>query len=80
MDACPIPLYVNTDKEAVLMCIRCCHNLDYSKARVVHIKNTLCLDEIQVSEPLYEAIKDIDGISYVDGPKPMYFDENGMMD
>ena len=80
MDACPIPLYVNTDKEAVLMCIRCCHNLDYSKARVVHIKNTLCLDEIQVSEPLYEAIKDIDGISYVDGPRPMYFDENGMMD
>ena len=80
MDACPIPLYVNTDKEAVLMCIRCCHNLDYKKARVVHIKNTLCLDEIQVSEALYESIKDMDGISYVSGPTPMYFDENGMMD
>ena len=62
------------------MCIRCCHNLDYKKTRVVHIKNTLCLDEIQVSEALYESIKDMDGISYVSGPTPMYFDENGMMD
>ncbi len=79
MDACPIPMYVNTDKEAVLMCIRTCHNLDYSKARVVRIKNTLCLGELQVSEPLYETIKDIEGISYVSGPKPMEFDENGML-
>lgn len=80
MDACPIPLYVNTDKEAVLMCIRCCHNLDYKKARVVHIKNTLSMEEIQVSEPLYEAIKEIEGISFVSGPVPMFFKEDGMMD
>lgn len=80
MDSCAIPVYTNTDKEAVLLAIRCCHNLDYSKARVVHIKNTLCLDEIEVSETLYEDIRDMPGISYVSGPVPMYFNEEGMMD
>ncbi len=80
MDACPIPLYANTDKEALLMCIRCCHNLDYRNARVVHIKNTLCLDEIQVSQALYEDIKDVEGISYVSGPTPICFNKEDMMD
>ena len=80
MDACPIPLYANTDKEALLMCIRCCHNLDYKKVRAVRIKNTLCLEQIQVSEALYEDIKDIDGISYVSGPEPISFNEEDMMD
>lgn len=80
MNACPIPLYVNTDKEAVMTSIKSCPSIDYAKARVVHIKNTLCLEEIQVSETLYEAIKDIPGIAYVSGPVPMHFEENGMMD
>lgn len=75
-----IPLYANTDKEAVQMCIRTCHNIDFGKARVVRIKNTLCMEEIQVSEALYEQIKGLDGISYVSGPEPMYFDDAGMMD
>ena len=80
MDACPIPLYVNTDKEAVLMCIRCSHNQDYKKATLEDYNPKMCLDDIQVSEALYDSIKDMDGISYVSGPTPMYFDENGMMD
>ncbi|MCI1966041.1 MAG: nickel-dependent lactate racemase [Oscillospiraceae bacterium] len=80
MDACMIPLYVNTDKEAVKMCIRTLHNTTPDKARVVHIKNTLCLEEIEVSEPLYESIKDMPGISFISGPVPMQFNKDGMMD
>lgn len=80
MDACMIPLYVNTDEEAVKMCIHTLYNTDPDKARIVHIKNTLCLETIQVSKPLYESIKDTPGISYVSGPVPMHFEENGMMD
>ena len=80
MDACMIPLYVNTDEEAVRMCIRTLHNTDPKQARVVHIKNTLCLEEIEVSEPLYESIRDLPGISYVSGPVPMRFNADGMMD
>lgn len=74
-----IPLYVNTDKEAILMSIRTCHNLDYNQANVVRIKNTLSMEEIQVSQPLFERIKGMDGISYVSGPVPMQFDEDNKL-
>lgn len=80
MTAGAIPIYTNTDKEAIQMCIRTCHNIDYEKARVVRIKNTLTMEEIQVSEALYESIKDLEGISCVNDAKPMSFDENGMLD
>lgn len=75
-----IPLYVNTDEEAVKMCIRTLHNTNPKDARVVHIKNTLCLEKIEVSEPLYESIRNLPGISYVSGPVPMHFNREGMMD
>lgn len=72
-----IPPYVETDEEAIRLCLRTIYQLDYNKARVVHIKNTLELGEIQVSKALWEDIKDVDGISYVSGPEPMKFDEKG---
>lgn len=72
-----IPAYTNTDEEAIRLCLRTIYRLDYEKARVVRIKNTMELDTIQVSKALYESIKDIEGISYVSGPEPMAFDSEG---
>jgi hypothetical protein len=72
-----IPMYVETDEEAIRLCLLSCPNLDSSKARVVRIKNTIEMGEIQVSVPLYESIKDYKDISYVSGPAPMVFDQNG---
>lgn len=72
-----IPIYANTDREAIQMCIKTLYNIDYSKARVVHIKNTLSMSTIEVSETLYDAIRDMPGISCVSGPKQMEFDEAG---
>ena len=80
MDAAMIPYYVNTDEEAVKTCIHSLYSTEPKDARIVHIKNTLCLETIQVSTALYEAIKDMPGISYVSGPEPMKFDSEGMMD
>lgn len=77
MTAGQIPIYANTDLDAVRMCIRTLYNIDYAKAKVVHIKNTLCMSTIEVSESLWEEIKDIPGISFVSGPKPMEFTANG---
>ena len=75
-----IPVYANTDKEAVQLCLHGLYGKKVDEMRVVHIKDTLSLEEIKVSVPLYEAIKDLPGISYVSGPEPMYFNEEGMMD
>ncbi len=72
-----IPVYVNTDEEAIRLCLRTVYNLDYDKARVVRIKNTMEMNTIQVSTALYEDIKDLDDISFVSGPTPMKFDEKG---
>jgi hypothetical protein len=75
-----VPMYVNTDREAVLLCIKTCRGLDdYRKARVVRIKNTLCMEELQVSKPLYDSIRDADGISYISGPVPMEFTADGAL-
>ncbi len=77
MSAGAIPIYTNTDMEAIQLCLRTCYSLDYAKARVVHIKNTLSMETIEVSPALYEDIKDLEGISYVSGPVPMVFDDAG---
>lgn len=79
MTAGQIPVYANTDEDAVRMCIRCLHNVDYSKVRVVHIKNTLAMSTIEVSKALYDSIRDLPGISYVSGPVPMAFHEDGSL-
>ncbi|WP_182431631.1 hypothetical protein [Clostridium sp. AF32-12BH] len=41
------------------------------------MKNTLAMSTIEVSEALYESIKELPGISYVSGPVPMEFDPEG---
>ena len=77
MQAGQMPLYVNTDEEAIRLCLRTIYQLDYAKARVVHIKNTVDLDEIEVSPALWEDIQNIDGIARESDFEPMKFDENG---
>jgi hypothetical protein len=77
MTACRIPMYVEDDETAIKMCLRTCYNMDYTKARIVHIKNTLELGTIQVSVPLYESIKDLDGISLGGEPQDFKFDAEG---
>ena len=77
MTAGQIPVYANNDKDAIQMSIRSMHNVDFSKVRMAHIKNTLAMSTIEVSESLYESIKDLPGISYVSGPVQMEFDQDG---
>lgn len=72
-----IPVYMNNDKDAIRLCLNSCYRLDYDKARVVRIKNTQQLTKIRVSEALYNDIKDQPGISYISGPAPMEFDDEG---
>ena len=77
MSAGAIPIYTNSDLEAIRLCLRTCYGLDSKQARIVRIKNTLEMSTIQVSAPLYESIKNIEGISFVSGPDAMEFDSEG---
>lgn len=73
-----IPMYVNNDREALTIALRCCNGAPRPH-RVVRIKDTLSLKEIQVSEALYETIKDQPDIEYVKGPEEIRFDGEGFM-
>ncbi len=74
-----IPLYMNNDREAVLLAIRTCNGIDFNKARVVRIKNTLEMEEIEVSEDYYDELKDRSDVEILSGFYDMEFDPEGCM-
>lgn len=73
-----IPMYMNNDREALIIAMSCCNGAPRPH-RVVRIKDTLSMKEIQVSEALYNSIKDQPDIEYVRGPEAILFDEDGFM-
>ena len=72
-----IPLYANTAQDAIRLAIRTCPRTNYRKAKIARVKNTLSMDVIQVSEALYDEIKDRDDVELISGPKEMVFDDVG---
>lgn len=74
-----IPMYANSDAEAIKECLCACHCMDPEKARVVRIKNTMCLEEIQISEAIYDSLKGTEGIEKLGNPVPMCFSEDGTL-
>ena len=57
LDRSRIPIVFDTDKEAIEVGLKTIWNLPGVKPRIIVIKNTLKLDEMYVSEPIWEEIK-----------------------
>lgn len=74
-----IPVYANTDREALLLSIRTCDGIDFDAPLVARIKNTLEMNTIQVSEALYEVIKNRPDVELVKPAEPIAFDAEGFM-
>jgi len=74
-----IPMYAENDYEALMLAIRTCNGIDFKKARVVRIKNTLELSEIMVSEALYDSLAGREDIQLLRAPQDMQFDEMGFL-
>ena len=72
-----IPVYQNNDFEALRLAIRTCTKIDYSKARVARVRDTLTLNEIEISESLIPDIKDRDDVEIISEPYELKFDEEG---
>ncbi len=53
-----IPLIVPDLADAVRVAIKTCRGIDINRSRIVRIKNTQCLDEIEVSENLLDEVKE----------------------
>jgi hypothetical protein len=74
-----IPMYMNNDRDALMLAIRTCNGIDFNNARVVRIKNTLCMEEIEVSENFYDELKDREDVEILSEPYEIEFDGDGNM-
>lgn len=72
-----IPLFVNTDKEAVAVAVRCCNLVEPPDVKIVRINNTLELNEIEVSLPVLEELRGRPDIEILSEPYAMRFDQEG---
>ncbi|MET3546925.1 hypothetical protein ABID47_003541 [Paenibacillus favisporus] len=65
------------DKEAIQAAVKTSNVLDFNKAKIVRIKNTLVLSQIEVSEALFEYVKQHPQMELASEPYDLPFDEHG---
>lgn len=79
IDGGKIPMYQNNDYEALRVAIRTCTKIAYNAAKIVRIKDTLSLNEFEVSENMIPDLLGIDGIEILGEPYEMQFDDHGYL-
>lgn len=72
-----IPLVMESDKEAIQVCIKSCNEIDKKNPRIVRIPNSLQLEHIMLSEAYLDEIRDIPGLAVESEPEELPFDEDG---
>lgn len=72
-----IPMYMNNDRDALRLAIRTCTGIDFDNVKVVRIKNTLSMEEIEVSENYLDEILSRDDVEVLGEPHEMKFDRYG---
>ena len=72
-----IPLVMESDKEAIQLCIKSCNEIDKDHPRVVRIPNSLHLEHIMLSEAYLEEIRDNPNLIVESEPEDLPFDEDG---
>lgn len=65
------------DKMAIQAAVKTCNILDFNNVKLVRIKNTLVLSEIEVSEPLLQYVKQHPNMEQISDLYDFSFDENG---
>jgi len=77
--AAKVPATYETDREAIETALSCIGLAPPEQARVVRIKNTLLLGEIQVSEALLPEIAGRADLTQLNEPAPLAFDAGGRL-
>jgi hypothetical protein len=71
-----VPMYFNTDREAIEVALGSLGLLSAQKSKIVRIKNTLRLEIVGVSEAYAEEIDRRNDVEILTGPEPMEFNRN----
>ena len=74
---CKIPMVLKNDREAIAACIRMCVGIDRDRIRLIHIKNTLDIGEIEVSEAMIDEITGKPSFEKIGDLHEMEFDGEG---
>ena len=74
-----VPATYDTDREAIETALSCVGLTPPEKARVIRIKNTLMLGEIEVSEAFLPAVAQRADLTRLTDPAPLAFDAAGRL-
>jgi len=72
-----IPMTLDNDSEAIRAAVKTSNALDFSKVRLVRIKNTLHLGEFMISESLLDEARAMPNVTILSEPFEMKFDAEG---
>jgi hypothetical protein len=78
-DFVKVPMTMENDKEAIAVAIKSCSRVAVGEEKVVRIKTTLDLSEIQISTALLTQAAERDNIEIVGAASPMRFDNEGKL-
>jgi len=77
LEKAAVPMHFETDRRAIEVGLGSIGLTPPERSRIVRIKNTLHLDEVEVSELYEEEILARTDLEIMEGPNPMVFDPNG---
>ena len=72
-----VPMILKNDKECIQASIKTLADVDFDQIRIIRIKNTLSLSEIEVSTPLMKKAEETNGMRVISAPAPLPFDQQG---
>jgi hypothetical protein len=71
LERAKVPIVAETDREAVAIALRSAGLDDVDKARIIRIRNTLRLDELEVSPAVLASLRARPGVERLDGGGPL---------
>lgn len=72
-----IPLFTHSDRACIQIALKTCNYIDREHPRIVHIKDTMRLEEIEISEAMLEEAKVNEHIEILGEPRDWPFNEAG---
>jgi hypothetical protein len=72
-----LPVHLDTDKQVLDAALAILGTRPGEKARVMHIRNTMWLEEVEVSEPCMQELKPMTKFAVEKGPYEVTFDKDG---
>ena len=77
LEKAAIPMHFETDRECIRVALGSVGLIPPKRSRIVRIKNTLQLDEVEVSEIYKDEIPNRPDLEILEGPHPLPFDARG---